>query len=142
MHNPQIYPHLGSEIDYGIMNEHNDYKVGVVYMSCPSCGFEYTYEDNGMMVCSACQYSWDPAQLESENKFTVKDANNNILVDGDDVIVIKDLKVKGSSSVIKQGTKVTGIRLIEDAKDGHDIDCKIKDFGQMKLKSEFVKKAN
>lgn len=111
-------------------------------MNCPSCGFEYTYEDNYLMVCSACQYSWDPAQLEKESQFSVMDANQNPLYDGDDVIVIKDLKVKGSSQVIKQGTKVTGIRLIENAKDGHDIDCRIKDFGKMKLKSEFVKKAN
>lgn len=110
-------------------------------MSCPSCGFEYTYEENGMQVCSACQYSWDPEKLAEENKFSVLDANNNPLYDGDDVIVVKDLKVKGSSQVIKQGTKVTGIRLVEDAKDGHNIDCKIKDFGQMKLKSEVVKKA-
>lgn len=111
-------------------------------MNCPSCGFEYTYEKNNLMVCSACQYNWDPAQLEKESQFSVMDANQNSLYDGDDVIVIKDLKVKGSSQVIKQGTKVTGIRLIENAKDGHDIDCRIKDFGQMKLKSEFVKKAN
>lgn len=111
-------------------------------MSCPSCGFEYTYEDNGLMVCSACQYSWDPSIENKESTLIILDAHQNQLNTGDDVIVIKDLKVKGSSMVIKQGTKVTGIRIVDDSKDGHNIDCKIKDFGQMKLKSEFVKKAN
>lgn len=117
-------------------------KVGIKKMNCPSCNFEYTYEENELMVCAACQYSWDPTQATQTDQFTIMDANQNPLVDGDDVFVIKDLKVKGSSQVIKQGTKITGIRLVPDAKDGHDIDCRIKDFGQMKLKSIFVKKAN
>jgi len=111
-------------------------------MNCPSCDFMYTYEENGLMVCSACQYSWDPVQLKTDTVTSVMDAHNNPLMDGDDVIVTKDLRIKGSSQVIKQGTKVTSIRLSPDAKDGHNIDCKIKDFGQMKLKSEFVKKIN
>lgn len=111
-------------------------------MGCPSCGFEYTYEENDLTVCSACQYSWSTSEEISSNDVVVMDAFNNVLKNGDDVLVIKDLKVKGTSLVIKQGTKVTAIRLVDDSKDGHNIDCKIKDFGQMKLKSEFVKKAN
>ncbi|WP_025725243.1 zinc ribbon domain-containing protein YjdM [Acholeplasma granularum] len=111
-------------------------------MKCISCGFEYTYEDNGKIVCSACQFEWDPNEIEKDSTELVLDSNNNELKDGDDVFVINDLKVKGSSQVIKQGTKVSNIRLVLNASDGHNIDCKIKDFGQMKLKSEFVKKAN
>ncbi|MCY9668481.1 zinc ribbon domain-containing protein YjdM [Paenibacillus alginolyticus] len=107
--------------------------------NCPKCHSTYTYEDASLLICPECAHEWT---LESEtedrddNK-VVKDANGNVLNDGDMVTVIKDLKVKGSSSVIKIGTKVKNIRLVDG---DHDIDCKIDDFGAMKLKSEFVKK--
>lgn len=102
-------------------------------MICPSCGFEYTYEDNEMMVCSACQYTW-----EKNPEVFMLDSNNIKLYDGDSVIVIKDLKVSGASNVLKQGTKVDNIKI----QDGdHNISCRIAGFGQMNLKSEFVKKA-
>lgn len=106
--------------------------------NCPKCNSEYTYEDGALLICPECAYEWS---LESENETeaaaTVKDANGNILQDGDSVSVIKDLKVKGSSLVVKIGTKVKNIRLVEG---DHNIDCKIDGIGAMKLKSEFVKK--
>jgi len=105
---------------------------------CPKCSSEYTYEDNGMFICPECAYEWDNAEPAQESdELIVKDANGNLLADGDNVTVIKDLKVKGSSSMLKIGTKVKGIRLVEG---DHNIDCKIDGFGPMKLKSEFVKK--
>ncbi|MEG0775219.1 zinc ribbon domain-containing protein YjdM [Clostridium sp.] len=107
--------------------------------NCPKCNSEYTYEDNGVFVCPECGHEWT-LELNIENnedKKVIKDANGNILSDGDTVAVIKDLKVKGSSSVIKIGTKVKNIRLVDG---DHDIDCKIDGFGAMSLKSEFVKK--
>lgn len=110
---------------------------------CPSCASEYTYEDHrGFIICSLCAHEWDStATVETdEDKEQIKDANENILQDGDSVIVIKDLPVKGSSQPVKQGTKVKNIRLIYGAADGHDIDCRIDGFGAMKLKSEFVRK--
>ena len=107
--------------------------------SCPSCSSEYTYEDRGLYVCSMCAFEWNKDTEVSTHE--ILDSNGNVLEEGDTVIVIKDLKVKGSSSAIKQGTKVKNIRLIPDAADGHDIDCRIDGFGAMKLKSEFVKKA-
>lgn len=114
--------------------------------NCPKCESEHTYRDREFFVCPMCSYEWQPSIEEeaAENKpqeNIIKDSNGNLLQDGDTVIVIKDLKVGGGSSVIKSGTKVKGIRLIYDSADGHDIDCKIKGFGGMKLKSEFVKKA-
>jgi len=107
---------------------------------CPACGSEYTYEDANMYVCPECAHEWaKEAGNESEgDAFVAKDAYGNLLHDGDTVTVIKDLKVKGSSSVVKVGTKVKNIRLIEG---DHDIDCKIEGIGAMQLKSEFVKKA-
>ena len=107
--------------------------------NCPKCQSEYTYEDGNLLVCPECAHEWT---LESEaasgdDTKVYKDANGNILSDGDTVSVIKDLKVKGSSSVIKIGTRVKNIRLVDG---DHDIDCKIDGFGAMKLKSEFVKK--
>jgi protein PhnA len=107
---------------------------------CPECGSEYTYEDGIMYVCPECAHEWSKeAGSESEgDAFVVKDAYGNLLQDGDTVTVIKDLKVKGSSSVVKVGTKVKNIRLVEG---DHDIDCKIEGIGAMQLKSEFVKKA-
>jgi protein PhnA len=105
---------------------------------CPKCNSEYTYEDNGVYICPECAYEWnDAATGETDDPLIVKDANGNLLADGDSITIIKDLKVKGSSSMLKIGTKVKGIRLVEG---DHNIDCKIDGFGQMKLKSEFVKK--
>lgn len=106
---------------------------------CPKCGSEYTYEHNGILICPECAHEWNE-EVKSENtqdKKIVKDAYGNILQDGDSVTVIKDLKVKGSSSTIKAGTKVKGIRLVDE---DHDIDCKIDGFGKVGLKSAFVKK--
>lgn len=107
--------------------------------NCPKCNSEYTYEDGVLLVCPECGYEWTPQSEEGSNEDVkvVKDANGNVLNDGDSVTIIKDLKVKGSSSVLKQGTKVKSIRLVDG---DHDIDCKIDGFGAMKLKSEFVKK--
>ncbi|MDM5360168.1 zinc ribbon domain-containing protein YjdM [Peribacillus sp. RS7] len=106
--------------------------------NCPACNSEYTYEDGSLFVCPECAHEWT-MELETENndQKTIKDANGNALNDGDTVTVIKDLKVKGSSSVLKMGTKVKSIRLVDG---DHDIDCKIDGFGAMKLKSQFVKK--
>jgi len=106
---------------------------------CPQCSSEYTYEDGNNYVCPECAHEWSKDAGESVEAARVwKDANGNILQDGDSVTVIKDLKIKGSSSVVKVGTKVKNIRLIEG---DHDIDCKIDGIGAMQLKSEFVKKA-
>ena len=107
---------------------------------CPKCSSEFTYEDGDMYVCPECSHEWPKnAATESvESARVVRDANGNELKDGDTVTVIKDLKVKGSSSVVKVGTKVKNIRLIQG---DHNIDCKIDGIGAMKLKSEFVKKA-
>lgn len=109
--------------------------------NCPKCNSEYTYEDGSLFVCPECAHEWSAAQGVEEEENVIKDANGNVLQDGDSVTVIKDLKVKGASSSIKQGTKVKNIRLIYDAPDDHDIDCKIDGFGAMKLKSSVVKKA-
>lgn len=107
---------------------------------CPQCGSTFTYEDGTMLICPECAHEWskDAAAEASDTGLNVKDAHGTPLQDGDSVTVIKDLKVKGSSQVVKVGTKVKNIRLIEG---DHDIDCKIDGFGAMKLKSEFVKKA-
>ncbi|WBL13615.1 zinc ribbon domain-containing protein YjdM [Sutcliffiella sp. NC1] len=105
---------------------------------CPKCNSEYTYEDGTLFICPECGHEWMAADEEQNlDENIVKDANGNTLTDGDTVTVIKDLKVKGSSSVLKIGTKVKNIRLVEG---DHNIDCKIDGFGAMKLKSEFVKK--
>lgn len=106
--------------------------------SCPECSSEYTYEDQNHYVCPECGHEWDDSIAASEDGLSVKDANGNVLTDGDTVSLIKDLKVKGSSSMLKVGTRVKNIRLVEG---DHNIDCKIDGFGAMKLKSEFVKKA-
>lgn len=107
--------------------------------NCPSCNSEYTYQVESLLICPECAHEWNNSGVTTEE--IIKDSNGNILNEGDDVIVIKDLKVKGSSSAVKKGTKVKNIRLIINPSDGHDIDCKIDGFGAMKLKSEFVKKA-
>jgi len=107
--------------------------------NCPQCSCEYTYEDRDLLVCPECAHEWNPSTEETvEQEDVIKDANGNILADGDSVTVIKDLKVKGSSLVVKVGTKVRNIRLVGG---DHDIDCKIDGIGAMKLKSEFVKKS-
>jgi protein PhnA len=107
--------------------------------NCPKCSSEYTYENNGIFICPECAHEWnEEVELENaEDKKIVKDANGNILNDGDSVVLIKDLKVKGSSATIKAGTKVKNIRLVDE---DHNIDCKIDGFGKVGLKSEFVKK--
>jgi protein PhnA len=109
--------------------------------NCPKCGSEYTYEDGNLYICPECAYEWSKdAAAEEEEGLVVRDANGNILEEGDTVTVIKDLKVKGSASGIKVGTKIKGIRLVESS-DGHNIDCKVPGVGAIKLKQEFVKKA-
>lgn len=106
---------------------------------CPKCNSEYTYEDGDNYVCPECAHEWPKSASSSdEDKIIVRDANGNLLADGDNATVIKDLKIKGTSSVIKVGTKVKIVRLVEG---DHDLDCKVDDHGAMMLKSEFVKKA-
>lgn len=110
--------------------------------ACIQCKSEYTYYDGDLIICPECAFEWKEGESEhtDESNTIIVDANGHILTDGDSVTVIKDLKIKGSSSVVKVGTKVK-IRLLVDATDGHNIDCKIPGIGAMKLKSEFVKKA-
>ncbi len=107
---------------------------------CPKCGSTYTYQDRELYICPECANEWshNSAGSDDEDEQIVKDAHGTVLNDGDTVSVIKDLKVKGTSSVVKVGTKVKNIRLVEG---DHNIDCKIPGIGSMKLKSEFVKKA-
>ncbi|NHF71631.1 zinc ribbon domain-containing protein YjdM [Paracoccus xiamenensis] len=102
---------------------------------CPECASTFTYQMDALLVCPECGHEWAPGA--TEGSASVRDSVGNILTDGDTVTVIKDLKLKGSSSVIKVGTKVRGIRLVEG---DHDIDCKVPGFGQIGLKSQFVKK--
>lgn len=104
---------------------------------CPQCGSEFAYEDGTMLVCPECAHEWSKDAPAADDARVVRDSSGNVLADGDTVTVIKDLKVKGSSSVVKVGTKVKSIRLVEG---DHDIDCKIDGIGAMQLKSEFVKK--
>ena len=106
---------------------------------CPKCNSEFTYEDSGVFICPECAHEWsaqsaEPAEAAAK---VYRDSAGNVLQDGDTVTVIKDLKLKGSGGVIKMGTKVKNIRLVDS---DHDIDCKIDGFGAMSLKSEFVKK--
>jgi len=108
---------------------------------CPKCASGYTYEDGAQFVCPECAHEWSAAPVaeqEADEVKTVKDSVGNILHDGDTITVIKDLKVKGSSSVVKVGTKVKILRLVDG---DHDIDCRIEGIGAMQLKSEFVRKA-
>jgi len=107
--------------------------------ACPQCGSEYTYEDGAQLVCPECAHEWSASavQAEGDGERVIRDVVGNRLQDGDSVSVIKDLKVKGSSLVVKVGTKVKNIRLCDG---DHDIDCRIDGIGAMKLKSEFVKK--
>ena len=109
------------------------------FPACPECQSTFTYHDGNLLVCPECSYEWsedEPSEADSAPQY--RDANGTPLEDGDTVTVIKDLKIKGSSSVVKVGTKVKNIHLVEG---DHDIDCKIDGIGPMKLKSEFVKKA-
>ena len=106
---------------------------------CPKCQSEYVYQDSELFICPECAHEWPAGEVsETDTGLSVADANGNALIDGDAVTVIKDLKVKGSSLVVKVGTKVKNIRLVEG---DHNIDCKIDGIGAMKLKSEFVRKA-
>lgn len=107
--------------------------------NCPKCGSEYAYQDGDLLICPECSHEWSPSSTSEsgDDARVIKDANGNVLQDGDSITVIKDLKVKGTSLVVKVGTKVKNIRLVDG---DHDIDCKIDGIGPMKLKSEFVKK--
>lgn len=107
--------------------------------NCPECAGEFTYEDGILLVCPSCGHEWSPADAEAAAEAdTIRDANGNALENGDTVVVIKDLKVKGAGQTVKVGTKVKNIRLVDG---DHDIDCKIDGIGAMGLKSEFVRKA-
>ena len=118
---------------------------------CPKCSAEYTYADGALWVCPSCGHEWSQQEAQADGEGAageaksadnlVRDANGNVLSDGDTVTVIKDLKVKGASSALKAGTKVKNIRLVPGSSDGHNIACKIDGFGAMGLKSEFVKKS-
>jgi len=105
--------------------------------ACPKCQSVYSYEDGALLICPECGHEWSATTADTTDSKQVRDSAGNVLQDGDSVTVIKDLKVKGSSSVVKIGTKVKNIRLVDG---DHDIDCKIDGFGAMSLKSEFVRK--
>jgi len=106
---------------------------------CPKCKSEYVYQDQTLLICPECNYEWDPSEIETEETVTAKDANGTIISEGDKVTVIKDLKIKGSSQVIKIGTKAV-VRRIQDTKD-HQLDCKVDGVGEMMVTAKFVKKA-
>ncbi|MBP6313571.1 MAG: zinc ribbon domain-containing protein YjdM [Flavobacteriales bacterium] len=106
---------------------------------CPQCKSAFAYPTGQSLMCPECGHEWNPEEVASENApMIVKDANGNVLQNGDDVVMVKDLQVKGAPKALKAGTKVRGIRLVDG---DHNIDCKIDGFGAMALKSEFVKKA-
>lgn len=105
--------------------------------NCPACQSAYTYKDRGFLVCSECAHKWNETDKQIESADAMKYSNGNVLNDGNSITLIKGLKIKGASSVLKIGTKVKNIRLVDG---DHNIDCKIDGFGTMKLKSEFVKK--
>jgi protein PhnA len=108
---------------------------------CPECRSTITYPTGTSWMCGECGHEWDPETVAAENAAPViTDANGNVLKDGDDVVVVKDLPVKGAPKALKAGTKVRNIRLT-DGPAGHNIDCRIDGFGAMSLKSEFVRKA-
>jgi len=106
---------------------------------CPQCNSEYVYEDQNNLVCPECAHEWDPKAVDTDDVINVKDANGTLLADGDKVTVAKDLKIKGSSQVIKIGTKAV-IRRVLDKKD-HELDCKVDGVGEMMVTAKFVKKA-
>ena len=107
---------------------------------CPECKSEYSYEMGALLLCPECAHEWNPADVEIDVIRIIKDASGNVLTDGDDVTIIKDMKVKGSSNTLKVGTKVRGIRLVDGPGD-HDIEAKVDGFGPMNLKSSIVRKA-
>jgi protein PhnA len=109
--------------------------------ACPQCNSTYTYQDRDQFVCPECAYEWRESQ-KPEDEYQVKDSNGNVLQNGDTVSVVKDLKVRGAASMLKVGTKVKNIRVLDadHIVDGHDIDCKIEGFGAIKLKGSVVKK--
>lgn len=107
--------------------------------ACPKCNCEYVYQDQLLLICPECHYEWDPIEAEQGDVIVVKDANGSVLSQGDKVTVVKDLKIKASSQVIKIGTKAV-IRGIKDAKD-HQLDCKVDGIGEMMVTAQFVKKA-
>lgn len=107
---------------------------------CPECKSEFSYEMGELLICPECAHEWNPTEGEIETVRVIKDASGNVLVDGDDVTIVKDMKVKGSSNTLKVGTKVRGIRLVDGPGD-HDIEAKVDGFGPMNLKSSIVKKA-
>lgn len=106
---------------------------------CPKCNSEYVYQDQSQLICPECAYEWDPSEVEEDDTPQVKDANGTLLMDGDKVTVVKDLKIKGSSQVIKIGTKAL-VRRVLDKKD-HELDCKVDGVGEMMVTAKFVKKA-
>jgi protein PhnA len=106
--------------------------------NCPKCNSEFSYEDGVLLICPTCAHEWTAGEGNPAEEDAIRDANGNVLENGDTVIVIKDLKVKGTTTVVKGGTKVKNIRIVDG---DHDIDCKIDGIGAMSLKSEFVKKA-
>ena len=107
---------------------------------CPECNSEFSYEMGELLVCPECAHEWNPNDIEVEAVRVIKDASGNVLADGDDVTIVKDMKVKGSSNTLKVGTKIRGIRLVDGPGD-HDIEAKVDGFGPMNLKSSIVRKA-
>lgn len=107
--------------------------------ACPKCQCEYIYEDQQLLICPECAYEWNPNNTSDEDAILVKDVNGTLLVDGDKVTVAKDLKIKGSSQIIKIGTKAV-VRRVLDKKD-HQLDCKVDGIGEMMVTAKFVKKA-
>ena len=107
---------------------------------CPECKSEFSYEMGELLVCPECAHEWNPNDVDVETVRVIKDASGNVLADGDDVTIVKDMKVKGSSNTLKVGTKVRGIRLVDGPGD-HDIEAKVDGFGPMNLKSSIVRKA-
>ncbi len=107
---------------------------------CPECNSEFSYEMGELLVCPECAHEWNPNDVEVESVRVIKDASGNVLADGDDVTIVKDMKVKGSSNTLKVGTKVRGIRLVDGPGD-HDIEAKVDGFGPMNLKSSIVRRA-
>lgn len=139
-HTPRAAPASGAPRPDAPLDYHGN--VNDSLPPCPECSSEYTYEMGALLVCPECAHEWsaaDPDGAEEAAETVIKDAVGNVLADGDTVTVIKDLKIKGSSSVIKVGTKVRGIRLLDGVGD-HDIDCKVDGVGPMQLKSSVVKK--
>jgi protein PhnA len=133
---------LNNKIHFIILDLNGGNIIMANIPNCPECNSEYTYDDGNLFVCPECGHEWTK-KIDDGNDSDekgVKDSNGAILKTGDSVTVIKNLKVKGSSSDLKRGTKIKNIRIIDDVDGGHNIDCKIDGFGGMYLKSEFVKK--